>query len=353
MPLSPRALLDRLILAAVERHIAPRLAAQTRILLNREALPTGAHLRVARPRTANEKYLWRKIFDHDPRFVTVSDKLASKDWVAALGLDVEIPPVLWVGTDAARIPPALLERPGVLKANHGSGTNIFLPGPEPHKKLVRRANAMLELDHGRMFDEWSYFGISRKLFLEEQVGREGAPIMELKLFTFGRRIERILYLADRFGEPAATWWEPDPGGGFVRNPHPTHVSPRLLDGPLPPCAERALEVAAEIGHHFDHMRVDFLTDGERLWFGELTVYNLGGFVHGLGHDPASQMTQAWDLRESWFLTVCHHDWRKRLYARALRRELERAAAGRSTGAATGHPSPAQSARTAPRSDLAA
>ena len=53
------------------------------------------------------------------------------------------------------------------------------------------------------------------------------------------------------------------------------------------------------------MRVDLLTDGERLWLGELTVYNLGGVFPDCGHRADSNLSRAWDIGGSWFLTTQH------------------------------------------------
>ncbi|MEL7027446.1 MAG: hypothetical protein AAGO57_09500, partial [Pseudomonadota bacterium] len=89
------------------------------------ALKAGRLARVSKPETADEKFLWRKIFDRDPRFPVFSDKLAAKDWVASLGLPIDIPKTFWIGTDAAAIPRAEL-RPGrVLKTNNATSTNLF------------------------------------------------------------------------------------------------------------------------------------------------------------------------------------------------------------------------------------
>jgi hypothetical protein len=46
--------------------------------LRRYVQITGTLPLFAVPETYNQKYLWRKFVDHDPRFVTLSDKLACK-----------------------------------------------------------------------------------------------------------------------------------------------------------------------------------------------------------------------------------------------------------------------------------
>jgi len=45
----------------------------------------------------NEKFLWRKLFDHDPRFVVLSDKLACKEWVTERAPELAVAKVHWLG----------------------------------------------------------------------------------------------------------------------------------------------------------------------------------------------------------------------------------------------------------------
>ena len=79
------------------------------------------------PQTVNDKFLWRKLFDHDPRFVILSDKLACKEWVEARVPErLKMASVRWVGDSAESIPRGLLKGAALMKANHGSETNLFL-----------------------------------------------------------------------------------------------------------------------------------------------------------------------------------------------------------------------------------
>ena len=68
------------------------------------------------------------------------------------------------------------------------------------------------------------------------------------------------------------------------------------------------------------MRVDILSDGERSWFSELTVYNMAGRLPGVGDNPKEGVSTSWDLRQSWFMTTPQRGWR-RVYAWALKSYL--------------------------------
>lgn len=328
-----RFVLDRLVLTAVSAGVLIR---HGRLLLRAfRRHPPGVRRwpDVALPRTGDEKFLWRKVFDHDPCFVTVSDKLACKAWVTSLDLGLAAPTVRWLGLDAALIPPDLLARDVVVKTSHGWNANTF-PRREGlgRDEVVQRANALLRQDHGVRDHEWAYRGVPRRLFVEDVVGGPAAPLVELKFYTFGPLVPRVNLIANRFGELSAARLEPGPGGEVLRLEERNPLVKRTYDGPLPATFPRALALAKAIGAHFDHMRVDLLTDGEELWLSELTVYNMSGYFHDVGTRPDAALTRAWDLRRSWFLSTQHASPWKRLYAGALRRQLD-------LGARVGPPPP--------------
>ncbi|MBS8228556.1 hypothetical protein DYI42_20210 [Vannielia litorea] len=272
---------------------------------------------VALPRGMNDKWLWRKVFDHDPRFVTLCDKLATKPWVARFG--VPVPRTLWAGTDARDIPPELLKGDVVVKANHASGRNILITGGQPgREEVVERANRFLRHGFGREAGEWAYAAVPRRLFVEEHLGG-GTLLRDLKIYTFGRHVERVFHVVDRFGDMRADMWE-DRGAGLAPYEGTIHDFEARYTGPMPATLPQALDLAARIGAEFDALRVDFLTDGQNLWLGELTVYDQGGFREYDGHLPGTYPACLWDLRRSWFMQTPQRGWRE-AYRRALGRQL--------------------------------
>lgn len=274
------------------------------------------------PACCNDKYYWRKLFDHDPRFPVVSDKLAVKDWLREESIDIEIAPVLWSGTDPATIPDDLLKADIILKANHASATNMFIAGGKFDRSEVEtKANNFLGRRYWRRYGEWGYKNITPTLLIEPLIGDIEAGVSEYKFYTCGRRIERLVAIHDRQTAVAADVFAPD-GDGLVMTDEVSSVSPNRAHRPLPDTGPRMIELARELGARFDHMRVDLLSDGRQIWFGELTLYNLGGHVVDRGQDPDDPLNTSWDLRSSWFLSTPQKGWR-RFYAGALRRHLER------------------------------
>ncbi len=268
------------------------------------------------PQTVNDKFFWRKLFDHDPRFTVVSDNLAVRQWVSDQNLGLATPPVLWSGRHAKDIPNDVLDGDVVVKANHAYKTNIFVHGGKyRRRKLVAKADRFLKRDHGVLNLQWGYLNIKRRLFVEEQVGKS-EDLIECKFFSFGGKLIRLSVIRDRFGSKSKDIWETDGTGAFHLTDN-TDVDNMPNAGlPLPPLVDAMQDIAGKIGAQFDHVRVDLMTDGRNIWFSELTLYNHGGLLGADGTDPDYPGNAAWDIRRSWFLTEPQTGWRK-LYASAL------------------------------------
>lgn len=315
--------IEYLVFRAVDRWIKKTKNAQWQRVRGFQKSFGVKNLRVALPQLPNEKFFWRKIFDHDPRFIIASDKIASKEWIIAQGINVKIPRTLWTGTDASQIPDDLWQRPIYIKGAHGWRMNIPVltpPNTAERDAIIAAANSFLELGHGEAAYEWAYFGVPRRLMVEEAI-TPGRSLVEVKYYTFGRSVE--LFMITRQGPPeTAARWVKQANGGYARVNKATTSSKIIDKAPLPDAAFKGLEIASAIGGHFDHMRVDTYIDGDDVILGELTVYNMTGRVAVNGGDPNDHFNRSWDLRNSWFLTTRQKGWR-RVYAGFLRRALDR------------------------------
>lgn len=307
-------------LAARLRH--PELARRYRIRRSEDGRP--GPFRVAVPTCSAEKYAWRMLFDRDPRFSTLNDKLACKDWVRDQGIDVPMAKVLWVGTDAHDIPAELFARPIVIKANLGCGLNLFHDGKPEQRAEILAKTAPLLAKASRSPGLWDYFDIDPKLFVEERVFG-GQDFCDLKVTTCGGKIAHMRTIYGPVEAQSDAFWDPDGKGGFTR----ININLRGDIGPdrrpLPRMADQAIEIAARIGGQFDHLRVDFFCNDTTLYLGELT-FNTGNGLVTRGFDPTTQINRLWDLRQSRFMTTQQSGWR-RVYQAALRRRLDADAIG--------------------------
>lgn len=285
----------------------------------RAQLERPGRFRIAVPRELNEKYAWRKLFDRNPLFSTVNDKLACKAWVRDLGIDAPMAPVLWVGTDARDIPAELFDRPIAIKANLRSKLNVFHDGTQGQREAsVAAANACLEQAGGSP-GLWDYFEINPRLFVEERLFTD-REFCDLNIIVCGPDLVQINTTWTGPGEKLERWF-PDQDGEFHCTEGDTPDDRDSVGRPLPATIGQAMTIARDIGKRFDNIRVDFLATDTELFLGEITFNSRDG-RNRVGFDTDLPGNRMWDLRRSWFMATPQKGWRE-LYRRALWRELDR------------------------------
>jgi uncharacterized protein YutD len=300
---------------------------------------------LALPKTIDEKYLWRKAFDRNPDFVVFSDKLATKRFLSERFPAVSMAEVFWDGDDLLKAPEHLLHSPGYLKANHGSGFNIRLGNKAPSKEaLVRLSEKWLRVRYHSKHGEWGYEQVKPKLFIEEDLDiYKKSPITDITVYVFGCKISHFAVMhglktndikVARYGADSKRLVRPKQGASAVLgrdergNEIICTVLPRTYS--LPPRIESLLEISRAICKESDHLRVDFLWNGNDYYLTEVTIYSMAGYIAYDDKELMERMADAWDLRKSWFLKSSQTGWR-RWYADRLTAELDRQAGGNATG----------------------
>lgn len=280
----------------------------------------------ATPRGVSELVQWRKIFDRNPLFPVLADKLAVKSWAHAKLPGLRTAEVLWTGTRAADLPNELIRDDVVIKTNHGTRTNWF-----PGREKLARADADARLDGwlARRFDrelQWAYGKISPRLMVERLVG-DGKPLWEL---TFrccdGRPATAFVAVGQRTSGERSAYFT----GDGVRLPPKSGLSDSEqlpADFALPPVFWDAREIACRLSAGLDYVRVDLMVHEGEVYLCEMTLYPGSGFSDEHRTHTAGRIERAWvsALGKSWFLNQLHR-WPVSIYAAALRRwAAERAA----------------------------
>jgi hypothetical protein len=272
----------------------------------------------ALPRSVEEKFLWRKIFDRNPLFVVVSDKLRAKDYVRVVMPGLAQAKLLWFGNEVAAIPDALLLGDVIIKSNHGSRQNVIVRGGKVDRAaLERQVSGWLRMPYGQEKGEWAYRHVARYFFIEELLLEDGAPARtEYKfhvgggrtsyvyLKTMGTSGEREIILS-REGKAFSI---DDADGTPLTDFHPTANFERLRD------------IAESLAQPFDFVRCDLYDIDGTIYFSELTVYPSSGYGTVKNRLLRDQRRRDWDLRRSWFLSTPQKGWR-RCYAEALRSHI--------------------------------
>jgi hypothetical protein len=244
-------------------------------------LPNLAH-----PQRYSDKIRWRLLYDRRPLLRVCSDRLASRDYVAARAGEKYLVPLLGVFDRPEHVPWGELVPPYVVKATHGCGWNIFVRDSKDvdPEGFERTLEGWLKTDFYHVNREWSYKHVPRRIMVESFIGLGEELPPDFKFYCFDGEPKAIGVCYDRY-KPGERWTWRDPEWNTL-----TFISPVYPPGsPTSPPSRLAemLEVARAVSHDFDHVRVDLYCVGEQVYFGELTP------TQATGRRPFTDAGEAW------------------------------------------------------------
>ncbi|MFP4616185.1 MAG: ATP-grasp fold amidoligase family protein [Thiohalorhabdus sp.] len=228
------------------------------------------------PRTFNEHIQARKLFDRDPVYTRLADKLEVREYVAREAGSDYLPALYWQGEDIREAPRADLPPRFVIKSNHAVGTVILVESPAEvdWAEVGRQTRGWLEMDISTLMGEWHYRWIPPRLYIEELLpapAGQSAPV-DYKIFCFGGQPVFIEVMLGRGRDPRILMTDPDLRPLPVRGKAPAPEEP--LEKPVN--LAEMLWVAERLSRHFRFVRVDLYNIEGRVVFGELTFTPAGG-----------------------------------------------------------------------------
>jgi hypothetical protein len=234
----------------------------------------GQPPRIFRPRRFSEKMQWRKLFDRNPNFTIFCDKLATRDYIAALIGTEYLTPLYWTG-GAEEIPFDQLTPPYFLKSTHASGHVLHVTEAvlQDRAAITAQAAEWLRMCFFTINGEPGYRNVPRRLIAEQAVvTADGAPPDERRLFIFNGKVAIInsVFVEDGKVRNGAfhtrDWQKLD--WYFTRIPPHDVSRPRRL--------AEMIRIAEQLANGIDQLRVDFFDCGNKFFVGELTVYSWSG-----------------------------------------------------------------------------
>lgn len=270
------------------------------------------------PRDYHEKMLWSKVFEKNPLYVRLSDKLLAKEYVKENFPDFAVAKVQWSGVNMEDVPHNALAERGVLKTNHGSSQIIRLPiSKDKETKIRRRVKRWLSRPYGQRKGEWAYRNIHRRLFIEEELScAEKTDPLDFKFYTSGERVI-LVWVAKRDADFKCQqeWFMNRDGLGI-----PLHSSAGFPKGVLLPqdIFQQMIKLVERMVQGIENVRLDFMKVGETLYFSEYTFYSQGGFDFDTVDSPlVDDLGRKWRLNKTWYVQQ-HHRGLNKAYAELLR-----------------------------------
>lgn len=263
----------------------------------RRIMKQPLHLR--HPLTYAEKMQWLKLYNRNPIYTTMVDKLLVKDYVASIiGQDHVIPTIaVWNAPD--EIDFDLLPNQFVLKCNHNSGSGVIICKDKntiDNEAIREKIRSAYDEDYYSYNREWPYKNVEKKVFAEELLIDEhcsgDATLADYKFFCFNGE-PKVMYISNDASSNVYTDFF---DMNFKHLPISMRDKNSNLDYEIPKCFDEMKKIACVLSKGIPHVRVDFYEVNGRVYFGEMTFFHCGGFV--------TVQPEEWDKQFADWITIC-------------------------------------------------
>lgn len=259
----------------------------------------GKKCNLNNPKTYTEKVQWCKIHRRDPLLTRLSDKIEVRPWVEdKIGAEYLIPTIGEVFNSADEMELDSLPDRFVIKANHGSGTNLIINDKKEitYDKIRKIANGWLNENFAFNSFELQYKDIQPRLYIEQNLLAEGMrDLPDYKFFCFNGKVFCLYVMVDG---------------------HPVHKNARLgifdRDFKLLPYYradfnriteqlerprnyDEMVKVAEKLAEGFSHVRVDLYNIDGKIYFGEMTFSTGSGLFKHVPEEFDEILGNQWDL----------------------------------------------------------
>lgn len=240
----------------------------------------GYKLNLKVPKTFNEKLQWLKLYDRNPLYTKLVDKVLVKNWVAEkIGAEYIIP-TLAIWKCAEDIDISQLPDQFVLKCNHDSGSIIICRDKSTFdiKKAKEKLSKALKQNYYWNSREWVYKDICPLIFAEPYIiDYEKNDLPDYKFFSFDGKVKVLFIATERASKTTEVrfdFFDMDFNHLNVENGHPNaNIIPKK-----PKCFDMMIRSSEILSRGIPHVRCDFYEANGKMYFGELTFYHWSGFV---------------------------------------------------------------------------
>lgn len=240
----------------------------------------GKKLNLDCPTTFSEKLQWLKLYNRKPEYTQLVDKYEAKKIVAGIIGEEYIIPTIGVWEKFEDINFNELPNQFVLKCTHDSGGLIICKDKSKLdiEKARKKINRCLNHSYYWGVREWPYKNVRRRIIAEKFIELKPyvKDLPDFKWYCFNGEPKFCQVIQDRSIDEKIdffdTDWNHQPFIGL--NPKAIHAA-NLPE--RPPQIETHIKIARLLSKNIPYARVDLYDVGERIYFGEITLFPGSGF----------------------------------------------------------------------------
>ena len=240
-------------------------------------LRMGKSLNLSAPKAFSEKLQWLKVYDHNPKYSKMADKISMRDYVSSTIGECHTVPILGVWDSFDAIDFDSLPSSFVLKTNHDSGSYVICRDKNDidYKKEKKKIEKSLKTNYYKVTREWQYKEIKRKVIAEVLLKDDGESLTDYKFFCFNGKPLFMYIEKESDDHPLQAIFDMD------FNPLPFTMEDDKWEGKIikPDNFSEMIDYAAKLSYSIPFLRVDMYVVNGVVYIGELTFYHYGGFVN--------------------------------------------------------------------------
>ena len=238
---------------------------------------TSKKLNLDAPVTYNEKLQWLKLYDRKPEYIKYADKYTVRSYISETIGEQYLIPLLGVYDSVEEINWDSLPNQFVLKCTHGSGCNIICTDKDKLKIEVSKIklNKWMKRNWYWFGREWPYKNIKPRIICETFISETDNTPDDYKVLCFNGKAKLVGVHIDRYGNHKLD--------NYDRQWEKTTIA---RDGPMsnfvyekPKQFEKMIQLSELLASNMNHVRIDWFIVRDKLYFGEITLYEASGFDH--------------------------------------------------------------------------
>lgn len=233
------------------------------------------------PKYYSEKLQWMKLYDRNPLYTHVVDKDSVKEYISNLVGERYIIPTIGKWKCAEEIDFDTLPNQFVLKCTHDCGGIVIVKdkGRMNKRVIVNKLSIRLKYNYYLKEREWPYKNVPPQIIAEKYIDESGelnlGILTDYKFYCFEGKIDCIMVCLERYKHthPIFLFYDLHWNRLYYLKEEPNEE----YSVSKPNNFDEMIDIVTKISSEFKCVRVDLYNVNGKIYFGELTFFNQGGF----------------------------------------------------------------------------
>lgn len=246
-------------------------------------------LNLENPQRFTEKLQWLKLYNRDPRYKELVDKIKVKNKISEILGKEYIIPTLGVWNSFDEIDFNKLPDKFVLKSNNGGGGTgiVIVKNKSDFDKEKARATLekSMQSDIYKSLREWPYKDMERHILAEQYMEDESGELKDYKFYCFNGEVKVLLIASNRFSTHNFNYFDRE----FRPLPIVSVCGERTTTTiEKPQGLDTMISIAERLSKGIPHVRIDLYYVKGKIYFGEYTFFDSSGYDN--------MSSDEWDLK---------------------------------------------------------